>query len=159
VNERVVQTLRSGVSHIPEVASDDVSALVRAGRLTATTDAAELARCDVVVICVPTPLNKLKDPDLSYVVLAAKAVGASLRQGQLVILESTTYPGTTRDIVLPVLAESGLTVGEDFFLCFSPERVDPGNPIWNTKNTPKLIGGLTPACSEVGAAFYATVVD
>ncbi|HEY7036065.1 MAG TPA: nucleotide sugar dehydrogenase [Thermomicrobiales bacterium] len=159
VNERVVQTLRSGASHIPEVPSDDVSSLVRTGRLTATTDAGELARCDVVVICVPTPLNKLKDPDLSYVVLAAKAVRASLRKGQLVILESTTYPGTTRDIVLPVLAESGLTVGEDFFLCFSPERVDPGNPRWNTKNTPKLIGGLTPACSAVGAAFYATVVD
>lgn len=159
VSERVVQTLRSGASHIPDVPGDDVSSLVRAGRLTATTDAAELARCDVVVICVPTPLNKLKDPDLSYVVQAAKAVRASLRKGQLVILESTTYPGTTRDIVLPVLAESGLTAGEDFFLCFSPERVDPGNPVWNTKNTPKLIGGMTPACSAVGAAFYATVVD
>jgi UDP-N-acetyl-D-glucosamine dehydrogenase len=159
VSERVVETLRSGVSHIPEVPSDEVSALVGAGRLTATTDAAELATCDVVIICVPTPLNKLKDPDLSYVVLAANAVGVSLRKGQLVILESTTYPGTTRDIVLPVLAESGLTVGEDFFLCFSPERVDPGNPVWNTKNTPKLIGGLTPACAEVGAAFYGTVVD
>jgi UDP-N-acetyl-D-glucosamine dehydrogenase len=159
VNERVVRTLRSGASHIPEVPSDDVSALVRAGRLTGTTDTGELARCDVVVICVPTPLNKLKDPDLSSVVLAAKAARASLRRGQLVILESTTYPGTTRDIVLPVLAESGLTVGEDFFLCFSPERVDPGNPVWNTKNTPKLIGGLTPDCSEVGAAFYSTVVD
>jgi UDP-N-acetyl-D-glucosamine dehydrogenase len=159
VNERIVQTLRAGGSHIPEVPSDDVSALVGAGRLTATTDASELARCDVVVICVPTPLNKLKDPDLSYVVLAAKAVQANLRKGQLVVLESTTYPGTTRDIVLPVLAESGLIVGEDFFLCFSPERVDPGNPVWNTKNTPKLIGGLTPACSDMGAAFYGTVVD
>jgi UDP-N-acetyl-D-glucosamine dehydrogenase len=159
VNERIVQTLKSGASHIPEVPSDEVSRFVKDGLLTATTDAAELARCDVVVICVPTPLNKLKDPDLSYVVMASDAVRKTLRRGQLVVLESTTYPGTTRDVVLPILAESGLTVGEDFFLCFSPERVDPGNPVWNTRNTPKLVGGLTPVCSEIGAAFYRTVVE
>jgi UDP-N-acetyl-D-glucosamine dehydrogenase len=159
VNKRIVQTLNAGVSHIQEVPSDDVSALVAAGRLTATTDPAALARCDVIIICVPTPLNKLKDPDLSYVVLASNVVRDTLHKGQLVVLESTTYPGTTRDIVLPILEESGLAVGEDFFLCFSPERVDPGNPIWNTSNTPKLVGGLTPACSEVGAAFYGTVVE
>ena len=98
----------------------------------------------MIVICVPTPLNKLKDPDLSYVVLASNAVRDVLRPGQLVILESTTYPGTTRDIVLPILADSGLTIGEDFYLCFSPERVDPGNPVWTTHN-PKLVGGLTPS--------------
>jgi UDP-N-acetyl-D-glucosamine dehydrogenase len=159
VNERIVQTLNLGVSHIPEVPSDDVSAFVNAGRLTATTDASRLADCDVVVICVPTPLNKLKDPDLSFVVMASGAVRDTLRRGQLIVLESTTYPGTTRDIVLPILADSGLTVGEDFFLCFSPERVDPGNPRWNTRNTPKLLGGLTPICTEIGAAFYETIVD
>ncbi len=159
VNERIVQMLNAGDSHIKEVPGDDVSAFVAAGRLRATTDPCELARCDVVVICVPTPLNKLKDPDLSYVVLASNVVRDTLHKGQLVVLESTTYPGTTRDIVLPIIEESGLTVGEDFFLCFSPERVDPGNPVWHTRNTPKLVGGLTPACSEVGAAFYRTVVE
>jgi UDP-N-acetyl-D-glucosamine dehydrogenase len=159
VNQRIVDTLNSGVSHIPEVPSDDVSGFVTNGLLTATTDAARLAECDVVVICVPTPLNKLKDPDLSYVVMASESVRKSLRRGQLVVLESTTYPGTTRDIVLPILAETGLTVGEDFFLCFSPERVDPGNAVWNTRNTPKLLGGITPICSEIGAAFYGTVVE
>ncbi len=159
VNKRIVEMLNAGVSHIPEVPSEDVAQFVKAGLLTATTDAAKLAGCDVVVICVPTPLNKLKDPDLSYVVMASDSVRASLRRGQLVVLESTTYPGTTRDVVLPILAETGLTVGEDFFLCFSPERVDPGNPVWNTRNTPKLVGGLTAACAEIGAAFYGTVVE
>lgn len=159
VNERIVETLNTGVSHIPEVPTEEVAQYVKDGLLRATTDASELAGCDVVVICVPTPLNKLKDPDLSYVVMASDSVRKSLRRGQLVILESTTYPGTTRDVVLPILAETDLTVGEDFFLCFSPERVDPGNPVWNTRNTPKLIGGLTDACSEIGAAFYQSVVE
>src|SRR5690606_5310355 len=119
------------------------------GLLSATTDLSRLAECDAISICVPTPLNKIKDPDLSFVVTAGEAILKALRPGQLIILESTTYPGTTREVLLPVLEESGLTVGEDFFLCFSPERVDPGNPVWHTRNTPKVIGGVTAACTEL----------
>jgi UDP-N-acetyl-D-glucosamine dehydrogenase len=109
-----------------------------------------LAECDAISICVPTPLNKIKDPDLSYVVASAEAILPSLRPGQLIILESTTYPGTTREVVLPILERSGLVVGRDFFLCFSPERVDPGNAVWHTRNTPKVLGGITEACTEAG---------
>lgn len=159
VSQRIVSGINAGTSHISDVPADDVAHLVAAGTLSATTNPADLKTCDVIIICVPTPLNKLKDPDLSYVVLASNAVRDALHHGQLVILESTTYPGTTRDIVLPILSDSGLTIGEDFFLCFSPERVDPGNAVWTTHNTPKLVGGLTPACSEVGAAFYESVVE
>lgn len=159
VSQRIVAAINAGTSHILDVPSADVAELVSAKRLSATTNPADLAVCDVIVICVPTPLNKLKDPDLSYVVLASNAVRDVLHPGQLVILESTTYPGTTRDIVLPILSDSGLTIGEDFYLCFSPERVDPGNAKWTTHNTPKLVGGLTPACSEIGAAFYRSVVE
>jgi UDP-N-acetyl-D-glucosamine dehydrogenase len=112
-----------------------------------------------VSICVPTPLSKTKDPDLSYVVSAAHAVAATLRPGQLVILESTTYPGTTREVVLPILEEGGLVAGEDFFLCFSPERVDPGNAHWHTRNTPKVLGGVTAACLDAGIALYGRVFD
>jgi UDP-N-acetyl-D-glucosamine dehydrogenase len=108
---------------------------------------------------VPTPLSKTRDPDVSYVAAAASAIGAALRPGQLVVLESTTYPGTTRDLVLPLLERSGLQVGKDFYLCFSPERVDPGNPTWHTVNTPKVIGGITAACLEVGSALYAQVME
>jgi len=159
VSQAVVESLNQGLSHIREVPGDDVSKYVREGFLEATCDFARLGECDVVAICVPTPLNKLNDPDLSFVVAASRAVMATLRRGQLVILESTTYPGTTREIVLPILTERGLTVGRDFFLCFSPERVDPGNPVWHTRNTPKLLGGATAACLDAGEAFYRTVVD
>jgi UDP-N-acetyl-D-glucosamine dehydrogenase len=159
VNARVVAAVNAGRPRSSVVSDDDLIAAVAAGRLEATAEPGRLAECDVVVICVPTPLNKLRDPDLSHVVAAANAVGATLRRGQLVVLESTTYPGTTRDIVLPILARSGLTLGEDYFLCFSPERVDPGNPVWHTRNTPRLLGGVTAACTEVGTAFYRTIVD
>jgi UDP-N-acetyl-D-glucosamine dehydrogenase len=160
VSERVVDQVNEGESHIQDVPSETLATLVRGGLIEATADLKRLAECDCISICVPTPLNKTKDPDLSYVVQAALAVKHALRPGQLVILESTTYPGTTREVLLPKFEEDEqLTVGEDFFLCFSPERVDPGNLLWQTRNTPKVIGGITAACSEVGTAFYATVFD
>jgi UDP-N-acetyl-D-glucosamine dehydrogenase len=159
VNEQVVARVNRRESHILDVPSEVVRAYVGEGLLGATGDLGRLAECDLVSICVPTPLGKTKDPDLSYVVAAAQAVRNTLRRGQLVILESTTFPGTTREVVLPILEESGLRVGEDFFLCFSPERVDPGNIRWQTRNTPKIIGGVTPACLEAGLAFYARVFD
>ncbi|MEM8556732.1 MAG: nucleotide sugar dehydrogenase, partial [Bacteroidota bacterium] len=159
VSPAAVAHINGGRSHIQDVATERVAALVEAGTLRATTDPAELAACDAISICVPTPLNKLKDPDLSYVVSASKAIRDVLRPGHLVILESTTFPGTTSEVVLPILQESGLTVGVDFFLCYSPERVDPGNKTWHTKNTPKVLGGVTEACTRVGSALYDVVFD
>lgn len=159
VNERVVEGVNAGRSHVQDVPGDVLRALVGEGLLAATRDMARLAECDAISICVPTPLNKINDPDLSYVLAAGRAIARTLRPGQLVILESTTYPGTTREVLLPLLEESGLRVGEDFFLCYSPERVDPGNPTWHTRNTPKVLGGITPACAEAGLAFYRRVFD
>jgi UDP-N-acetyl-D-glucosamine dehydrogenase len=159
ISEAVVDGINGGASHIGDVASEVLRPFVEQGQLSATTDLARLGECDAISICVPTPLSKTKDPDLSYVAAAVHAVLATLRQGQLVILESTTYPGTTRDVVLPILAESGLAAGEDFFLCFSPERVDPGNPVWHTRNTPKVLGGITPACLAAGQGVYGRIFD
>ena len=159
VSERVVEGINRGESHIQDVSSELLRAFVGEGLISATTDLSRLAECDVISICVPTPLNKIKDPDLSYVVASAHAVLHGLRPGQLVILESTTYPGTTREVVLPVLEQSGLEVGKDFFLCFSPERVDPGNPVWHTRNTPKVLGGVTEGCTAVGLELYSRVFD
>jgi UDP-N-acetyl-D-glucosamine dehydrogenase len=159
LSDGVVARINAGESHISDVSSTDLQALVLSGFLEATTDPGRLAACDAVCICVPTPLNKIKDPDLSYVVAAARAARAALHPGQLVILESTTYPGTTREVVLPILEESGLRVGHDFFLCFSPERVDPGNAQWQTRNTPKVLGGVTPECTEAGLALYGQIFD
>jgi UDP-N-acetyl-D-glucosamine dehydrogenase len=159
VAEAAVEGINAGRSHIQDVPSDMLAAFVGEGLLSATTDMGRLGECDAVSICVPTPLSKTKDPDLSYVVSAAHAVAATLRPGQLVILESTTYPGTTREVVLPILEEGGLVAGEDFFLCFSPERVDPGNPHWHTRNTPKVLGGVTGPCLDAGTALYGRVFD
>jgi UDP-N-acetyl-D-glucosamine dehydrogenase len=159
INEPVVEAINRGESHILDVDGEIVRGLVAQGLLSATSDLSRLAECDVVSVCVPTPLNKTKDPDLSYVVAAGHAVLHGLRPGQLVILESTTYPGTTRDVVLPILEESGLRAGEDFFLCFSPERVDPGNAHWHTRNTPKVLGGITAACAQAGMELYTRVFD
>ena len=159
VKESVVEGVNEGRSHIQDVPSDEVAALRASGRLEATTDMARLSECDVVSICVPTPLSKTRDPDVSYILAASEAVTQALRKGQLVILESTTYPGTTREVLLPALEASGLAVGEDFHLCFSPERVDPGNRVWTTKNTPKVIGGITPACTEAGQRFYERFIE
>jgi UDP-N-acetyl-D-glucosamine dehydrogenase len=159
INSGVVDRINRGESHIQDVGSEVLGAFVGEGLLSATTDLARLAECDAISICVPTPLSKTKDPDLSYVVSATRAVLATLRRGQLVVLESTTYPGTSREAMLPVLEQSGLEVGKDFFVCFSPERVDPGNAVWHTKNTPKVLGGLTAACGEVGIALYRNIFD
>jgi len=159
VSERVVRGINAGESHIQDVPGDLVSAFVGEGLLSASTDFSRLAECDAISICVPTPLNKIKDPDLSYVANATESVLAALRPGQLIILESTTFPGTTREILLPILEKSGLKLGEDFFLCFSPERVDPGNPVWHTRNTPKVLGGVTPGCLAAGMALYGQVFD
>jgi UDP-N-acetyl-D-glucosamine dehydrogenase len=151
--------INAGMSYIPDVAAADVAAMVQAGRLRATTDVSELGSMDAIDICVPTPLRKTKDPDLSYVVLAVEAVAATLRAGQLVILESTTYPGTTDEVVQPMLEAKGLKADVDFFLAFSPERVDPGNQQFTTKTIPKIVGGVGPASTAAAAALYGTTVD
>jgi UDP-N-acetyl-D-glucosamine dehydrogenase len=159
VSAGVVEQVNAGESHISDVQGEVLLELVRNGLLGATTDAARLAECDALAICVPTPLGKTRDPDVSYVVAAAEAVAATIRPGQLIILESTTYPGTTRDLMLPVLEAGGLRGGRDFYLCFSPERVDPGNERWLIRNTPKVIGGLTPHCLEHGMALYRRIMQ
>jgi UDP-N-acetyl-D-glucosamine dehydrogenase len=154
-----VAAVNRGESYIKDVTPDRVKTLVDAGRLRASSDFRLLADCDAVIICVPTPLGKTKDPDLTMVVDAAKAIGDRLRAGQLVVLESTTYPGTTEELILPLLSGKGLTVGESFFLAFSPERVDPGNARYNTRNTPKIIGGMTATCTRVATALYGRAID
>jgi UDP-N-acetyl-D-glucosamine dehydrogenase len=151
--------INAGESYIPDVATADLAASVRAGSLRATTDMAQLGDMDAIDICVPTPLRKTKDPDLSYVVMAVEAVAATLRVGQLVILESTTYPGTTDEVVQPMLEAKGLVADVDFYLAFSPERVDPGNQQFNTKNIPKIVGGVGPASTEAAAALYGATVQ
>jgi UDP-N-acetyl-D-glucosamine dehydrogenase len=159
VNQGVVDGLMAGQSHVLDVPSEVLAERLASGRFQATTDLGRLADCDAIAMCVPTPLSKTKDPDLSFVAAATESVRATLRAGQLIVLESTTYPGTTRDVLLPVLEQTGLQAGEDFFLCYSPERVDPGNPVWHTKNTPKVIGGVTEACTAIGQALYERVFD
>jgi UDP-N-acetyl-D-glucosamine dehydrogenase len=159
ISEAVCAGINGGTSHIEDVPTEVLAGYVKKGLLSATTDFARLTECDVISICVPTPLNKTKDPDLSYVVAAGESVKRSLRPGQLIILESTTYPGTTRDVLLPIFASTGLKVGVDFALAFSPERVDPGNAVWQTRNTPKVIGGVTDRCRELSLAIYGRVFD
>ena len=159
VDPLVVEGVSGGRSHIQDLAGETVAGLTRKGFLGATTDMSRLEHCDAIAICVPTPLSRTRDPDISHVLAAAEAVGEVLAEGQLVVLESTTYPGTTREVVLPILTRSGLRVGRDFFLCFSPERVDPGNEVWKTGNTPKIIGGVTRACTDVGTGFYSRFVE
>jgi UDP-N-acetyl-D-glucosamine dehydrogenase len=159
LSEDKVAAVRRGESYIKDVTSDRVGGLVKQGLLDASSDFARLSECDAVIICVPTPLGKTKDPDLSMVVDAAKAISERLHAGQLVVLESTTYPGTTEELILPTLSGKGLTVGETFFLAFSPERVDPGNARFHTKNTPKIIGGITPACTRVARALYSRAIE
>ena len=159
VSAGVVDGLNQGRSHVQDVSSPEVAALVKAGKFAATKDLARLREPDVVSICVPTPLSKTKDPDVSYVLAATNSVKQSLRRGQLIVLESTTYPGTTRELMLSALVGTGLKVGEDFFLAFSPERVDPGNPKWNTHNTPKVVGGITEACRRVAIAVYEPAIE
>ncbi|MBI2614317.1 MAG: nucleotide sugar dehydrogenase [Gemmatimonadetes bacterium] len=159
VNRRVVDGVNAGRSHILDVSSERLAPLVQAGRLAVTDEAKRLVEADAVSICVPTPLSKTKDPDISYVMAAAQALHGVVRAGQVVILESTTYPGTTRELFLPVFENADLKVGVDGFLAFSPERVDPGNPTWHTRNTPKVLGGVTAACLRVVLALYTPVFD
>ncbi len=154
-----VRAIRGGECYIADVEPGVLASLVGSGTLRATTDPSVLETVDAVSISVPTPLRKTRDPDLSYVVAAAEDLAAHIHPGMLVILESTTYPGTTEEAILPVIAKSGLKVGRDFFLCFSPERVDPGNKRFHTRNIPKVIGGVTPACTEIGTLFYSQFMD
>jgi UDP-N-acetyl-D-glucosamine dehydrogenase len=156
---RKVSEILAGRSYIPDVPTADVAALRASSTLDATTDFAVIRDLDTVNICVPTPLRKTKDPDMSYVVSAAEQIAKYLHPGLLVVLESTTYPGTTAELLLPMFEETGLEVGRDFFLAFSPERVDPANERFNTRNTPKVVGGTTPACSRVATALYSTAID
>ncbi len=159
VKPRVVETINDGRTHIQDLTDADVANVRDAGLLEATTDMARLGECTAISICVPTPLSKTRDPDVSYILAATEAVAGALQPGQLVVLESTTYPGTTREVLLPALERTGMKVGQDFFLCFSPERVDPGNAIWKTHNTPKVIGGITAECSRKGEEFYARFIE
>ena len=159
VSRDVVSLIQSGRSHISDLEDSDVAEVRADDLLTATTDIEALATCDAISICVPTPLSKTRDPDVSYITAATRSVARVLRPGQLVILESTTYPGTTREVVLPELEQGGLRAGSDFYLCFSPERVDPGNETWGIRNTPKVIGGISEACAQVGREFYSRFIE
>jgi UDP-N-acetyl-D-glucosamine dehydrogenase len=154
-----VDAIMDGRSYIPDVPDADVEMLRAAGTLSATTNFSHLADVDTINICVPTPLRKTKDPDMSYVVSAVETIATYIRPGTLVVLESTTYPGTTDELVRPILERSGLVAGRDFFLAFSPERVDPGNPRYNTRNVPKVVGGVTQDCAELAAALYRAAID
>lgn len=159
LNTQKVDQINAGVSYIPDVSTETLAPLVETGCLRATTAYADLAEADTVSICVPTPLRKTKDPDMSYVIAAADNVATICHAGMLVVLESTTYPGTTDEVLLPRLLNGGLKVGEDVFVAFSPERVDPGNPVYGVRNTPKVVGGVTPACVEAVTALYEPAVD
>jgi UDP-N-acetyl-D-glucosamine dehydrogenase len=156
---RKIQAIDEGRSYIPDVSTADVQALKRAGKLDATADFAVVKELDTINICVPTPLRKTKDPDMSYIVSAVEAIAKYLHKGMLIVLESTTYPGTTDEVVQPLLEATGLKAGVDFFLAFSPERVDPGNPTFQTHNVPKVVGGVTPDCAKLAGALYGTAIE
>ena len=159
VQREKVDMVNRGQNYIGDVINEDLQELVKSGLLTATCDFSAAARCDCVCICVPTPLDAHQQPDISYVRSSTESIVPYLHRDMLVVLESTTYPGTTEELLRPILESTGLRCGEDFFLAFSPERVDPGNRIYKTKNTPKVVGGVTPACTEVAAAMYETVLE
>jgi len=159
IDKNKVATLNRGVSYIQDIPTAVLKPLVESGKLRASADFAEVATLDTINIAVPTPLRKTKDPDMSYIVSACQEIARHFQPGKLVILESTTYPGTTDELMLPMFEKPSRKVGEDFFLCFSPERVDPGNPKFQTKNIPKVVGGITPACTELGALFYSQALE
>ena len=159
VSERVVRLLMAGDSHIQDVPSSEVAALVGSGMFEATTDEKRLHEADAISIAVPTPLGKTRDPDMSYVISATETAARQAHRGMVIVLESTTYPGTTREILVPLLEKCGFTVGEDVFVAFSPERVDPGNPVYVTKNTPKVVGGITGDCTELASALYGSCIE
>jgi UDP-N-acetyl-D-glucosamine dehydrogenase len=154
VQESKVMKLNAGESYVQDVSNEALRPLVESQKFHATTDFSAVADLDTINIAVPTPLRKTKDPDMSFIVSACQEIAKYFGPDKLVILESTTYPGTTDELVLPMLERPGLKVGEQFFLCFSPERVDPGNPQFHTANIPKVVGGITPACTRLGALFY-----
>ena len=154
-----VRELAAGRSYIADVPSEDLRPAVTEGRLTATTDPKVLSTADAVIVCVPTPLNKTKDPDMRYIASATEEIAHHIHKGMIVVLESTTYPGTTREVVAPKLEQAGAKIGHDLFVAFSPERVDPGNKVWKTKNTPKVIGGLTESCTLVAKTLYEQAID
>jgi UDP-N-acetyl-D-glucosamine dehydrogenase len=159
-DSRKVDSLKKGISYIPDVKTEDVAKLVKSGYLDATTDFSALKDMDAVSICVPTPLRQTGDPDMSFILSATEELSKYIHKGTVVVLQSTTYPGTTRELLLPKLGiEQGLTVGEDWFLAFSPERVDPGREDYTTKNTPKVMGGITEACGEVATVWYEGAID
>ena len=158
VDTKKVDEINAGRSYIPDVTTDRLKACVDAGKLTATTDFSQLGECDTIIICVPTPLRKTKDPDMSYILSAGGEIQKYMRPGQLVILESTTYPGTTDEVLQPMFEEKGFKLDEDFLLAFSPERVDPGNPQFQTHNIPKVVGGVSKDSTEVEAKLYGTIV-
>lgn len=159
VSGEKVSRINRGESYIEDVSSEELKNLVEKGLLRATTDETELRQADVISICVPTPLNRTREPDMSYIIAASETIRRNSRTGQLIILESTTYPGTTREILLPIMEENGFRVGENVFVAFSPERVDPGNPRYGIRNTPKVVGGVTDKCTELACSFYSLFVE
>lgn len=159
IDKRKVEQLNSGENYIADVSDDNLKRLVSSKTLSATTDFSVLTNIDAVIICVPTPLNKLKDPDVSYILNVRDQLTKYVHTDMFISLESTTYPGTTRELILPALEKKNLIVGEDFYLCFSPERVDPGNEIYHIKNTPKVIGGITEKCTAIGKLLYESIID
>ncbi len=154
VDRKRVQSILKGDSYIADLSSADLKKQIKRGTLTASGNYDVLSKADAVIVCVPTPLNRYKDPDISYIVSVTEAIALRLKKGQLIILESTTYPGTTEEVILPALEKSGFKAGRDFFLCFSPERIDPANASFKTQNIPKVVGGVTARCTELGAALY-----
>jgi UDP-N-acetyl-D-glucosamine dehydrogenase len=159
LDRRKVDAINQGTSYIPDVETEEVARLVAEGRLRATADFGAIAALDTINICVPTPLRKTKDPDMSYIVSAVEQIASGLHPGMLVILESTTYPGTTEELVQPMLEAGGLKAGTDFYLAFSPERVDPGNPTFHTHNVPKVVGGIGPESTALASALYGAAID
>ncbi len=159
ISQEKTKRVNAGDSYVGDIPSATLKPLVESGRLRATSDFSAVLELDTINICVPTPLRKTKDPDMSFIVSSCQEIAHHFHAGALVILESTTYPGTTEEVVLPILSKSGLEVGRDFFLCFSPERVDPGNPTFQTANIPKVVGGCTPACTEMGRLLYAQALQ
>jgi nucleotide sugar dehydrogenase len=159
VQQSKVELVNQGINYIGDVVNEDLEEIVRSGYLKATTNFAEVATADCVCICVPTPLDQHQQPDISYVKASAESIVPYMHKDMLIVLESTTYPGTTEELLKPILESSGLKCGEDFYLAFSPERVDPGNIIFKTKNTPKVVGGVTAACTDVAAVLYESVLE
>ncbi len=159
VDETKIELLRQGRTYITDISDQEIKEVVESGKLIPSSDESVLNRADVISICVPTPLNKNRDPDMRYIIAAAEAIKRNMRRGQLVILESTTYPGTTREILLPIITNNGFEAGKDVFLAFSPERIDPGNPKWNIKNTPKVVGGISEKCTDLAATFYSLFIE